>query len=291
MMWQLWDEGTGKNLVERHEDRDALSGNMGLVYAWKSNHRFSLNLGRAFRMPTAEELFTEVISCKGTKAGNPDLQPEYSFNIDIGLRGHTNKDRFIYDLALFYNRLQDYINETADTEHESVDFTYTNTDAVIRGGELSASYRFDNILHPANTLYVGLGSSHVYGVDLSKDGDNVPLFGVPPFKLTGELKYHGLFNRYYITGYSMKIQCEYAASQDRVSEVPEGSEGGPWGYIPSDSHVVWHLACGIKANSLPGSPKLQLVICNMFNLEYQPYGSYIQAMGRNIKTVLSFHLQ
>ena len=282
------DEGTSKNAVERHEERSAFSGNLGMVYTWAVNQRFSLNVGRAFRMPTAEELFTEVVSCKGTKKGNPDLKPEYSLNMDAGFRGHTAENRLTYDLALFYNRLDDYICETSDTENESVDFTYSNTDAVIGGGELSASYRFDSVLSPANALYLGLGSSYVYGVDQSSKEDNAPLFGIPPLKITGELKYHGLLNRFRISAYTLKIQWEYADVQNRVPNIPEGSDGGPWGYEPSGSHLVWHAAGSLQANALPGSPKLRLIVRNLFNLEYQPYGSYIQAMGRNIKTVLSF---
>jgi outer membrane receptor protein involved in Fe transport len=62
-------------------------------------------------MPITEEMFTRVISCKGIKVGNPDLQPEYSWNFDVGLRGKTLKEKLKYDIALFYNILDDFINE------------------------------------------------------------------------------------------------------------------------------------------------------------------------------------
>jgi len=54
------------------------------------------------------------------------------------------------------------------------------------GGEMSASYRFNNVLAPSNTLNIGLGAAYVYGIDLSKE-NNESLFGMPPFKTTGEL--------------------------------------------------------------------------------------------------------
>ena len=92
-----------------------------------------------------------------------------------------------WDLGLFYNRMDDFINETPDTEHEDIDFTYKNTDAKIMGSEISASYRFEDVFKSANNLYAGLGGAYVYGIDLFSNEDNAPLFGIPPLKITGEL--------------------------------------------------------------------------------------------------------
>lgn len=284
------NEGQASEQDERDENRTAFSGNAGLVYSPKENMHLSLNLGRAFRMPTAEELFTEIISCKGTKVGNPDLQPEYSWNVDLGFRGFTAQRKFKYDIALFYNRMDDFINEAPDTEHEGVDFTYKNTDAKIMGSEISTSYRFENVFKPTNNLYAGLGGAYVYGIDMFNDEDNAPLFGIPPLKITGELKYYGLLNRKWLTGYNIKVETEYAAVQNRIAEIPEGTDGGPWGYIPSETHVVLNFYLGLNSNVLPGSPKFRLVVKNILNTDYQPFGSYIPAMGRNVKMVVSFNI-
>lgn len=281
-------EGESISGKGRNEHRNAVSGNVGFVYSPGEDTHISLNAGRAFRMPTAEELFTKVISCKGVKMGNPDLDAEYSWNFDLGFRGNAECNKFRYDISLFYNLLDDFINESPEVSNEDIDFTYENTDAELMGGELSTSYRFDGILAPSNMLYVGLGAAYVYGIDKSDDKDK-PLFGMPPFNAQLELDYRGRLNKAWITGYSIKLATEYAAEQNRIAEIPEGTDGGPWGYITSDSHTVFNLTLGANFNSLTGSPKLRVVGRNIFDTDYQPFGSYIPAMGRNIKILLSLH--
>jgi outer membrane receptor protein involved in Fe transport len=280
-------EGKKDTINGRNEKREAFSGNAGLVYSPNNTTHISFNMGRAFRMPTTEELFTRVISCKGIKVGNPDLQPEYSRNFDVGIRGKALKQKLKYDFALFYNILDDFINE-APAEEPDVDFTLKNTDAKLLGSEFSAAYRFDNVLKPSHSLYIGTGAAYVYGIDLS-EGEESPLFGMPPLKINAELNYRGLINKKWITGYSLTFDSEYAAAQNRIAEKPEGTDGGPWGYIPSESHTVFNFSLGLNSNSLPGYPKLRFIAKNILDADYQPFGSYIPAMGRNFKILLSFH--
>jgi len=281
-------EGQSSENNERIENRNAVSGNAGMVYSFNENTHFSFNVGRAFRMPTTEELFTKVISCKGIKLGNPDLLPEYSWNFDAGFRGSALNQKLKYDLALFYNLFEGFINEAPVANNPDIDFTYKNTDAKLLGGEMSASYGFNNVFKPSNTLNIGLGAAYVYGIDMSNN-NNDPLFGMPPFKTTGEINYRGLVNKKWLTGYSLKFESEYAATQNRIASIPEGTEGGPWGYMPSDPHTVFNFSLGLNSNSLPGYPKLRLIVKNIFDTDYQPFGSYISAMGRNFKILLSFN--
>ncbi|ALO17228.1 Colicin I receptor precursor [Salinivirga cyanobacteriivorans] len=280
-------EGEKDTMNGRNEKREAFSGNAGFVYSPNKTTHISFNAGRAFRMPTTEELFTRIISCKGIKVGNPALQPEYSWNFDIGIRGKILKQKLKYDLALFYNILDDFINE-APAEEPDVDFTLKNTDAKLMGGEFSAAYQFNNVFKSSNSLYLGTGAAYVYGVDLA-EGENAPLFGIPPFKMNTEIDYRGLINKTWVTGYSIKFDAEYASAQNRVAEIPEGTDGGPWGYVPSDPNTVFNFALGLNSNALPGYPKLRFMVKNIFNTDYQPFGSYIPAMGRNFKILLSFH--
>ncbi len=280
-------EGEKNGETGKHETREAFSGNIGLAYALNTNTHLSFNIGRAFRIPTTEELFTRIISCKGIKVGNPNLKPEYSWNIDIGWRGKTLQNKLKYELALFYNSIQDFINE-APAEEPDVDFTLKNTDARLLGGEFSASYYFDRVFRPSNTLYLSAGGAYVYGVDLSGTQEK-PLFGIPPLKINITLDYRGLTNNEWVDKYFVKFDSEYAAAQDRVADIPEGTDGGPWGYVPSDAHIIFNAAMGLQSHKLPGKPKLRFMVKNILDDDYQPFGSYIPAMGRNFKIMLSFY--
>lgn len=281
-------EGNLNGLSGRNESRTAVSGNLGLVYSFAEGKSFSGNIGRAFRMPITEELFTETVSCKGIKKGNPDLEPEYSWNFDAGFRGTASNNKINWEIALFYNIVDDYIGEIPDTINEDVDFTYKNTDAVLLGGEASFSYRFDGLFKPENNLYSSLSLSHTYGVDKSSNEENRPLFGIPPFKLLADIKYRGLLNKSYITGYSLSLEGEYAAAQNRIGDIPEGVDGGPWGYETSNAHTAFNFLLGLNSNSLPGQPKLRFVVKNILDDDYKPFGSYLPVMGRNFKFLLSF---
>ena len=282
------EEGKIEGETGQQEKRSALSGNAGFVFSPTPNKHISFNAGRAFRMPITEELFTETVSCKGIKKGNPELNPEYSWNFDLGFRGKSSSQKFKWDLACFYNIINDYIGEAPVTEDENIDFSYLNTDALLFGGEASASYRFDKILTPANTLFAEIGLSHVHGIDKSKEKTNAPLFGIPPFSINGELNYLGLINRFLITGYFLKLETRYAAAQNRIGEIPDGTDGGPWGYMESEDHTALNFSAGINSNSLPGKPKLRIIINNLTDNNYKPFGSYIPAMGRNTKLLLAF---
>ena len=274
--------------LHNNESRTALSGNIGTVYSVNQNTHISANVGRAFRMPTANEMFSETINCQGASVGNPDLNPEYSWNFDIGFRGNALQNKLKYDLALFYNMLDNFICKTPSDETD-IDFTYKNTDALIFGGELTTSYRFDNVFKAGNSLYSNLGASYVYGID-QYVSDNEPLFGMPPFNLNLDLKYRGLLNKHWLTGYSVKLQGEYAAEQNRIASLNEGESAGPWGYEPSDDHLVFNVGLGLNCNTLPGHPKLRFTVKNLLDTNYQPFGSYVPAMGRNFKTTLLFAL-
>ena len=282
-------EGTTQKQLERNEKRDAFSGNLGIVYSFDENNHLSFNIGRAFRMPITEELFTTVVSCKGTKQGNPNLNPEYSWNFDLGLRGNLLNNKLTYDISLFHDLLDDYISEVAALLNEDIDFTYNNIDARISGGEFSTSYCFNGVFTPSNNLYTELGATYQYGVNISEAEDDSPLFGIPPFKLHLNFKYHGLINDYWISGYFLKFETEYAAEQNRVAQIPVGTDGGPWGYEPSESHLVFNMSLGLNMNALPGYPKIRIIAKNLFDTNYNPFGSYIPAMGRNIKLLVSFN--
>ncbi len=274
---------------QRTEDRNAFSGNMGVVYSPSQIHHISLNFGRAFRMPSTEELFTRVISCKGTKEGNPELKPEYSRGIDLGFKGENTAGNFQYDLALFYNILDNFIHETASPK-EDVDFTFANSDARIYGGEVSLHYRIHSLLAASDAIDVDLGAAYVYGTDESVPEDDAPLFGIPPFKVNAGLNYHGLMNHAWITGYKIRLFAEHATAQNRVAEIPEGTDGGPWGYVPSDPYTKLNFSIHLNSNALPLRPKIRFVVSNLLNNDYKPFGSYIPAMGRNFKIVLILSL-
>lgn len=280
-------EGSLNGVVGKVEKRNSFSGNIGGVYSFTENQYFSLNIARSFRMPSNSELFATVINSAGIRKGNPKLQPEYGYNFDLGFRGSAFNSLLKYDVSLFYYIFEDFI-VMALSDEEGIDFTFENKKAQISGGESSVSYLVDNFITSLSKLYLNAGASYVYGVDLSTS-EPLPLHAIPPFDLSLGADYLHSLNKKWITGYTIKLDASFSAAQNRVPATTDNFGGGSWGYIPSDQHTVFNFSLGLNSNTLPGYPKLRFIVKNIFNTDYQPFGSYIPAMGRNFKIILSFH--
>lgn len=286
-----WDgasvtEGSVQGIDGQKRSKQAFSGQVGLVFSPQLGHALRINLGRAFRMPITEELFTQTVSCKGIKQGNPQLDPETSLNLDLGYAGHLASIGLQWDVALFANRVNDYIVETAASLNEEVDFTYTNSDAVLYGGECSLGRRWDHVFRPGNWFQADLGIAYVYGIDRSVSSRSVsdsPLFGIPPLKACLDLRYTAYPHNPWVSSCYVLFQAEAAAAQNRIAAIPAGTEGGPWGYVPSEAHASFDLGGGIQLAQIPFRPQVRLMVKNAFNQSYKPFGSYLPVMGRNIK--------
>jgi len=88
------------------ESDDALTFNLGLLYALNENIHLTSNLATGFRAPDMFELYS-IRHGPYMIIGNPDLDPEYSYNADIGFK--LNYRRLRGSCNGFYNRIKDYI--------------------------------------------------------------------------------------------------------------------------------------------------------------------------------------
>jgi len=116
-----------------------VSPKLGFVFkkSPQSNMTLKGNIGTAFRAPTFNDLYwPEDFFSKG----NPDLKPETSFNVDVGLvYQNLLSNLFQWESTLFYNRVKDLIQWQPDS-----DFKWMPTNvgtAVMRGIENSCTFR------------------------------------------------------------------------------------------------------------------------------------------------------
>jgi hemoglobin/transferrin/lactoferrin receptor protein len=121
-----------------------LSGSLSGVYEWDEATRIYGTLASGFRVPDLGERYQDAVVNIGVPSrvvGNPDLEPERSWSGELGLKHETAKLRA--SLAVFYNYVQDYINDnealglvagTRTTRFQNAG------DAVLYGIELELSY-------------------------------------------------------------------------------------------------------------------------------------------------------
>lgn len=131
----------GANTIGFDRSFDALSFAVGASYEIARRIRAGLNLSRAERAPSPEELLSDGphIATQSFERGDPGLDTEKSLGAELYLRA----DRPGYDLSasLFFSRFEDYIFQTASGafEDELPVFQYLQRDATYWGFEIAAS--------------------------------------------------------------------------------------------------------------------------------------------------------
>jgi outer membrane receptor protein involved in Fe transport len=93
------------------------------------------NFGRAFRAPTLHERFFFGPHQSTVDQGNPDLDPETSWNFDVGSKVQSRW--LIAQMGIFYNYIQDYIQKYATGDPGDDPWSWENIhDAALYGVEL-----------------------------------------------------------------------------------------------------------------------------------------------------------
>jgi len=133
---------------------------------------FLANIGHSFRFPAISELFYSGLTGRGTVFGNPDLDPEKSWNLDVGIR--YLHERFFASVYGFSNYVSDMIQKYGNGDSE--EFYYRNlTQGRISGFE----GEFYILLMKDFELFI---NGHVIA---GKEKDSVTYLNyIPPSRLT-----------------------------------------------------------------------------------------------------------
>jgi len=283
-------EGEKDGSDGRNEDRHAPSGNIGFIVNPTDWSSITLNIGRTFRMPDAIDMFTERTTCAGTVAANPDLDPEYSWNFDIGYRGYW-KD-LQWDLALFANYYSDLIVKVADGSAYKM---MNKEKARIIGGEASLSYKIRDIIIKGMHLKPGIVFTAYRGDDFTSSGNQWEIWesgkvlnGIPPMHLKSYIRYSYAGE---IWNYFLEFEVDYSFKKYRV---PGTVSEAAWSNEDTDAYTLLNIKTGVtifKAWQGLEEIKLNCAIKNLLDTRYHPYGSYIWGKGRDIKVFLSFNFQ
>lgn len=99
-------------LQEQKIQNSAVTGSLGFVWRFANPSLYYINLGRAFRAPTAFELFSNGVH-EGSgiyEMGDTSLLPEESLMADTGIK--LRQGIFQTELAAYYSRVQNFIFAT-----------------------------------------------------------------------------------------------------------------------------------------------------------------------------------
>ncbi|MCK9618421.1 MAG: TonB-dependent receptor [Lentimicrobiaceae bacterium] len=263
------------------QDNTAVNGNLGFVYLPGSNWRFALSAASGFRAPNVDDV--GKVNDSNAKdhllvIPNPDLKPEYSYNLDFTL-GKTAFNTLNLEFTGFYTLLKDAIVSSSATFNGQDSVSYdgqmcgiqTNTnkgEAYIYGLQANAKLQLNPQLSVTSNL------TYTYG--RVKEGDQ-PLDHVPPFY--GATTYHFELKKFH-SEFSIKyngwkkLKDYNPSGEDNLASATE--KGMPAWY-------TLNLRAGYQITK---QFNLQMALENMLDMHYRVFASGVSAPGRNFVITL-----
>ena len=268
---------------EASQSNVAWSGNLGLVYMPAPRWRFALNGSTGFRSPNVDDIAKVFESAGGEQlvVPNPDLKPEYTYNVDLGIT-YVVTDRVKVEATGFYTWFKNAI--VMDR------FQLNGQDSVLYGGSMTAVVANQN---KARAYLYGFNASitaellsnvtfystinHVYGRYFDQNEQRFPLDHIPPTFGKTSLRYTpGKFNAEFFVLYNgWKHIEEYN---------PSGEDNQQ--YATVHGMPAWYtlnLRAGYRLNRHFG---LEMALENLLDYNYRAFASGISAPGRNFVLTL-----
>lgn len=243
-----------------------------LDYALNAITRLRLSLAHVSRLPTHVENYGHYVYNYVDGffyTGNPNLKPERSNQIEIGLERWTS--RYGLTASVFGNRIQDYIVGLSDTglsDNEIYRFrVYQNaSSASLVGFEVSA------VADIARGFSVAGTSSYTRGQNHELDE---PMFLIPPLSAQ-------LAMRYDRPSYWAEIESRMAMPQERVSR-----------QIAVEDVTDGYFVINVRGSyTLQNATSLRFGIDNLFDTLYHEHLSFgnLPNEGRNVYLSVSHTL-
>ncbi|WP_411386687.1 TonB-dependent receptor [Pseudomonas sp. MPB03] len=158
------DPTGGGTVSGKNKTWHRVSPKFGVTYALSDEYTWYGQYAEGFRTPTAKALYGRF---DNPGAGysvepNPDLEPEKSQGYETGLRGRFDSGSF--DVAVFYNKYRDFINEDAIIPgDDQLTFQSNNIKhATIKGVEAKGRLDLD-VLGAPEGLYTQGSVAYLYG--------------------------------------------------------------------------------------------------------------------------------
>ena len=226
----------------------------GIAYLLTDYLKVRANYGRAFRMPTAQQLAGDMMMWATRYVGNPDLDPEKSDTYEGGL--DFFRDSFNLSLTYFYtdfdDKIESYVKPNGDTSYRNLG------EAEIEG--IEGSFSFD------------LGALFSWNYQVKPYVSVVYLPTYEDEETDEDLKYTSEYNISYgitvsdFSGFSANLNLAYTGEQDITDY-----EYGTYETITKGGFTVANLTVSKKILSMNkyGSITLRGEIQNLFDKDYE----------------------
>ena len=214
----------GANTIGFDRSFDAWSFAAGGSYAVAPRVRAGINVSRAERAPSPEELLSEGphIATQSFERGDPDLATERSLGAELYVR--ADRPRYNLSASLFYSRFDNYIFQAAsgEIEDELPVFQYLQRDATYWGFELGASATV------ARTGDFRIVADTVADYVRATIADSGPAPRIPPMRLLGGIEAQS-------SELDARFEVERVFAQNRVGALERPTRG----FTLVNASVAW----------------------------------------------------
>lgn len=186
----------------------ALSGAVGLSWEFAERSKFSINLSRSERAPSAEELLSNGphIATQAFEVGDPTLQTERAWGVELVGRWRTATVDI--GVSAYHSWFDNFIFETATglEEDDLPVFQYVQADVRHYGFEVDASARMGHI-----GPFAVIADAVADYVRVERTGNGGDLPRIPPLRVRGGLELEG-------AQLTLRGEAEHAFAQNRVAD-------------------------------------------------------------------------
>lgn len=268
--------------TEAKISKGALSGSLGLAYKPMSDFVIHTNFGTGFRAPNVDDIGKVFDSEPGAvTVPNPNLKPEYAYNIDLGLT-KIFADRVKIDIIGYYTRLKNAMVRR--------DFTLNSEDSIMYQGTLSQVQAIQNaasayvwgiqagieVKLPLN-FYISSDVNIQKGKEELDNGDLSPLRHAAPWFGVSRIKYK-------YKGLLLELNAQYSGGlfNDQLAMEERGKTE-----IYAIDDVGRAYSPGWYTLNFKGSYQINKYfmisagIENLTDIRYRTYSSGVSAAGRN----------
>lgn len=278
----ILETGTGRD----SHDFAVFTGSVGAVYRLTDELALAGNLGRGFRAPTLFELYADGVhgGVAAVQEGNPNLDPETSLNMDLGLRWQLPS--LSGSATVYRNAISDYIylQDTGRSEDGLPIFAYQQDDALLTGLELEVRWQATDNLEFAGVLDVVRGTN-------DRTDEDLPLLPADSLRVEATYRFasRGLLREPYI-----RLGVRHSAAKDAAPGEPFAQfDDMDFGTASTDAYTLVDLDLGFALPGFGGQrdARVDIAVRNLFDTEYRDfldtYKGYALSPGRDIRLSLS----
>lgn len=265
-----YDEATQQNT--------ALTGNLGLIYMPGNRWRLSLNGSSGFRSPNIDDVgkVFESVSGEIVVVPNPNIEPEYTYNGDLGI-SYTDNDHIRIEANGFYTWFRNAIvtapfalagdsSIVYDGKLTQVVANQNKAKAYLYGVNANATLK----LTPRVTFYGSF--NYTYG-RYENAGATVPLDHIPPI--------HGKLSLIYRQKrFEGEVYTMYNGWKRLEDYSPSGEDNLKYATpLGMPSWYTLNVRTGYRFND---NMSIQIALENITDRNYRAFASGVSAPGRNL---------